>query len=820
MNFIANRDNKCVHIGIRCHQIVFCIIMVSCYPCFGGRARVVTDSIGTHGTVAAQKPTGSVPEVPYWAVQYTSGGTTKTKYFATTAWTYSVNLNSGKNILTDSDAFDNANAFESTIGDIWNLGDCSEPAVGTDWRRNYNGVFSAYVLNATFNNNNPWMFAIMHCENKNESIWRSGCEGVRCDYESTIIDEPVGGWTWPDDYSGGTTCSSGTYTDCSLNYLGLIGMTCCPIPTYDGKYLQTNDRGPILWPSSGYVDANGTKLTDGLRHPTAIIDNNMIYCFFKDCAYSESKGIKVARCPASLYGFENYWETWYIDPCNGETWVDSLPDGFDKDYMEDFYDVPGGGSSSIVDFDSTNNSFRFSAAKVAGTAWYLGMEYHYHVGGTSEIGLRVSRDLIHWSYLTTIPNTNGYFYPIFANTTCTNNMLINRDNFYILASVNNGASVKYIPMDISIAYDVPADYTSDNKTDMTVYRPSTNWWYTYGAAAAQVGTYDDDIPLTGDVDGDHKADRMVFKPTNCSWYVKYSGGAADANLGCWGASYDIPLLGDVDGDGFDDRVIFRPTNARWYGNDGASFGTEYEFGQPGDIPFLADRDGDSKADRCVWRPSDGTWHFKFASGLPVESTSAYGSNGDVPLLADYDNDGKVERAYFRPSTGTWYVTDGGSWACEDDPNAQWGQNGDIPLIGDWDGDGLTDRGTYRPGTGYWYTNCSTGPSPGNVAVGCSRDVPLGCTLYGQQGLFYQQPASQTKTAGQSVTFYAKAFGRSLSYQWKKNGNTIAGATSDSYTIASVGESDEGNYSCTITIPLTCPAGSYTKISLSASLTVN
>lgn len=57
-----------------------------------------------------------------------------------------------------------------------------------------------------------------------------------------------------------------------------------------------------------------------------------------------------------------------------------------------------------------------------------------------------------------------------------------------------------------------------------------------------------------------------------------------------------------------------------------------------------------------------------------------------------------------------------------------------------------------------------------------------------------QPASQTVAAGASVTFIAAANGSPApTYQWKKDGVTISGATGSSYTIASVTAGDAGNY---------------------------
>ena len=63
----------------------------------------------------------------------------------------------------------------------------------------------------------------------------------------------------------------------------------------------------------------------------------------------------------------------------------------------------------------------------------------------------------------------------------------------------------------------------------------------------------------------------------------------------------------------------------------------------------------------------------------------------------------------------------------------------------------------------------------------------------------QQPQSQTSAQGSSVTFSVTAYGTDpLSYQWMKDGFFVSGATNDSFTIASIVSSDEGDYSCLIT----------------------
>ena len=77
-----------------------------------------------------------------------------------------------------------------------------------------------------------------------------------------------------------------------------------------------------------------------------------------------------------------------------------------------------------------------------------------------------------------------------------------------------------------------------------------------------------------------------------------------------------------------------------------------------------------------------------------------------------------------------------------------------------------------------------------------------------------QPVSQTVNAGASVTFTAAASGTPApTFQWKKGGVDISGATSASYTIANVAAGDAASY----TVVVTNPAGSAT--SAAAVLTV-
>lgn len=62
-----------------------------------------------------------------------------------------------------------------------------------------------------------------------------------------------------------------------------------------------------------------------------------------------------------------------------------------------------------------------------------------------------------------------------------------------------------------------------------------------------------------------------------------------------------------------------------------------------------------------------------------------------------------------------------------------------------------------------------------------------------------QPSAATQCEGTTATFTVAASGTAtLSYQWKKNGSNITGATANSHTIVGIGTGDAGNYSVDVT----------------------
>ncbi|MBI5383402.1 MAG: immunoglobulin domain-containing protein [Verrucomicrobia bacterium] len=77
-----------------------------------------------------------------------------------------------------------------------------------------------------------------------------------------------------------------------------------------------------------------------------------------------------------------------------------------------------------------------------------------------------------------------------------------------------------------------------------------------------------------------------------------------------------------------------------------------------------------------------------------------------------------------------------------------------------------------------------------------------------------QPTGTTRNVGESMTFSVAATGSDLTFQWRKGGVNLGGATGSSYTIAAVALGDAGSYDCLVSGVCGSPVTSQT-----ATLTV-
>jgi hypothetical protein len=136
-----------------------------------------------------------------------------------------------------------------------------------------------------------------------------------------------------------------------------------------------------------------------------------------------------------------------------------------------------------------------------------------------------------------------------------------------------------------------------------------------------------------------------------------------------------------------------------------------------------------------------------------------------------------------------------------------GPNG-TKATGKWVSDGMT----------FYLQDVSNGlplTSANTLATVTVNLTPNGCVA------ITQQPSSLTRMVGQSATFSVSATGAApLTYQWRRNGVNIAGATSSSYTITSVAGSDNGaQFSCVVSNPYSTVTSNSATLTATVMLTV-
>lgn len=391
---------------------------------------------------------GLFTEMPPW-LQLING---KVKAIISTAWCGLLDFNQGKNITSTEQIFDTDSKIYLTTGGIYNYGSFTGIVSDADkfpyWRRNYYGPFNTFIVKDK--NGKEYLLGVMHGENKNERM-NLGSKGI-VEYNNTVF--PSDKQYLPSEYDGED--ENGIWRESSGTYFAFSGITVAPTDVNDGTDLQNGDKGPVIWPSAGYLDERGEQASQGVRHSSGFVTNDYLYIYYLDTSkngYEAGRypGLKVARSPLSSLGepgsFRNYFA--------GKWEEKSLPANFDKTDRTMFYKQGGRGSVIL-----TGSTIRFSVAKVKGTSYYLGVEETFTSKGLS-IMLRASTDLANWGDPVTIYNAESsqylegaLHYPIFYNKEFTSCIEIDKDEFYVGGIYGQGSPPKswfqYVKLSINI----------------------------------------------------------------------------------------------------------------------------------------------------------------------------------------------------------------------------------------------------------------------------------------------------------------------------------------------------------------------------------
>jgi len=234
-----------------------------------------------------------------------------------------------------------------------------------------------------------------------------------------------------------------------------------------GQQYFSNDMGPVTWPSTGYLQADGVKATTGVNHPTSIQYNGYVYVFYHDAGpygglnthdeEGRHEGIKVVRAPLSDALNPYAYKAYYQDKDGNEQWNPSLPAGFTKERLLDFLYEKGPMSTDLMG-DEGNNAYanlRFAVARVRNTDYFIGVESYidYKDGRKHKTALRYSNDLLHWTDRVRIIDeakdfkTSQMNYPILLSSDGWSNSVVDANDFYVLgtaAAISNVVYKKHI----------------------------------------------------------------------------------------------------------------------------------------------------------------------------------------------------------------------------------------------------------------------------------------------------------------------------------------------------------------------------------------
>ena len=327
------------------------------------------------------------------------------------------------------------------------------------WKKNYCGTFSVDVMESDANHP-EWVFAITHCENKNEIV-RTGY--MDCFFHNSIdLNTPA-----TEETSSGvrTVENERRYRDYQPAYFGFVTMAYAPITeeTRWGAELFHHDMGPIIWPQSGFLTPDGKDKSPGYKnphpHPSSLVAEDprdgkkYLYVFANISSTRPDINTMVGACRSPIE--ERGLPGTYLNFYKGEYTEPSLPHDMSEE-LDVLLTRRGGRADAL--HPTLYNINRFFVARLKRSGLFLSVE-SYREGECLETALRLSSDLRTWTDRFVIPSTRvkshrkridpGLYYPKFLSMDGSTHYEIDESEpFYIIGTKPHELTYRELEIEI------------------------------------------------------------------------------------------------------------------------------------------------------------------------------------------------------------------------------------------------------------------------------------------------------------------------------------------------------------------------------------
>jgi len=302
------------------------------------------------------------------------------------------------------------------------------------WKRLYDGIFGFHWVGDR-------LIALKHGEHANAKFGDEFYQGnvfPDCEYDDCLQSNGIVDWCWSGD-------DDGVYQHCWESFAGFASLGWAPYSGSTGWNQEDwIDEGPVFWPPLAYRNSAGRPTGGHAYGTTSFVHDGYFYLYTVTypLGHRGKQCTVAARAPLSPNGMPGNWKTFY----NGSFSEDSLPAGFDKDRLDDFYERRGGQASCVMDSHQSDAALFFNVARIRGTPYFMGVEESLRNGQTWQMGVRLSHDLVHWSPIQVLSESSGswgvdqqYSAPTFVDRDATTNYEIDSWDFYILGKAHDNS---------------------------------------------------------------------------------------------------------------------------------------------------------------------------------------------------------------------------------------------------------------------------------------------------------------------------------------------------------------------------------------------